>query len=69
MVGVNMGVDGLDQLQIQFIQQSNVMIHLFQNGINDKRLAAGPTGDQVGIGIGDFVKHLSENHAIPFPTN
>ena len=37
MVGVNMGVDGLDQLQIQFIKQLIVTIHLFQNEIDDKR--------------------------------
>ena len=69
MVGVNMGVDGLDQLQIQFIKQLIVTIHLFQNEIDDKRPPAGPKGDQVGVGIEDFVKHLSENLAIPLPTN
>jgi hypothetical protein len=69
MAGVNMGVDGLDQLQIQFIKQLIVTIHLFQNEIDDKRPPAGPKGDQVGEGIEDFVKHLSENLAIPLPTN
>ena len=68
MVGVNMAVDGLDQLQIQFIKQLIVTIHLFQNEIDDKR-PPGPKGDHVSVGIGDFVKHLSENFAIPFPTN
>jgi hypothetical protein len=37
MVGVNMRVDGLDQLQIQFIKQLILTIHLFPNELGYKR--------------------------------
>ncbi len=50
MVGVQMGVDRLDQPQIELPQQLAIAVGLFQHGIEDQRLAAGPAGQEVAVG-------------------
>ena len=62
VVGVQMGVDRLDQLEVELAQQLAVAVGLFQNGIEDQRLAAGPAGHEVGIGAGNAVEELTEDH-------
>ena len=41
VVGVTVRIDGLDQPKIEFIEQLNVTIDLFNNWIDDQRLASG----------------------------
>ena len=50
VVGVEMGVDGLDQAQIELIEELDVAIDLFQHRIDDQRLAPRPTRDEIAVG-------------------
>ncbi len=56
------GIHRLDQLQVQLAHELHVAVHLFQHGIDDQRLAAAPGGDEIGVGAGNTVEKLSENH-------
>ena len=56
VVGVQMGVHGLDQPEIQFAQQLAIAIDFLQHRIEDQRLAAGAAGQQIAIGSGDAVE-------------
>ena len=50
MIGVQMGIDGLDQLEIKFVHELEVTVDLLQYGIDDQRLAPAPAGQEVGVG-------------------
>ena len=52
VVGVQVSIDRLDQPQIEFTDELQVAIYLFQHRIDDQRLAATTAGEQVGIGAG-----------------
>ena len=62
MVGVQMGIDRLDQSQIEFAQQLAVAVDLLQHGIEDQRLAAGAAGQQIAVGPGNAVEQLAKDH-------
>src|SRR5581483_11218215 len=62
VVGMQMGVDRLDQLEVQLLQQLAIAVRLLQHGIEDQRLAAGTAREQVGIGAGNAVEKLAEDH-------
>src|SRR5215204_5072137 len=57
-------IDSLHQPQIEFMHETQVMIDLFQHGVDDQRLAAGAAGEQVTIGSGYAVEELSKDHRI-----
>jgi hypothetical protein len=40
VIGVQMGVYGLDQLEVEFTHKLEIAIDPFQDGIDDQRLAA-----------------------------
>ena len=69
VVGVQMGIDRLDQLQIELAQQLAVAIDLLQYGIEDQRLAARSAGQQVTVGSGYAVKQLTKDHEKCFREN
>ena len=50
VVGMQMGVDRLDEFQIEFAQQLAIAVDLFQHGIEDQRLASPAAGQQVAVG-------------------
>ena len=50
VVGVQMGVDRLDQPQVELAQELAVAVRLLQNGIEDQRLAAGAARQQIAVG-------------------
>ena len=50
VVGMQMGIDRLDQLEIEFAQELAVAVDLLQHGIEDQRLAAGAAGQQIAVG-------------------
>ena len=50
VVGVQMGVDGLDQFEVELAHQLQIAIDPLQHRIDDQRLAAVPAGEQIGVG-------------------
>ena len=52
VVGVQMRVDRLDQLEVELLHQLEIAVDLLQHRIDDQRLAAAPAGEQIGIGAG-----------------
>ena len=50
VIGMQMRIDGLDQLQVQFADQLQVAVDLLQHRIDDQRLAAASAGEQIGVG-------------------
>ena len=66
MVGVQMRVDRLDELEIELLHQLEIAVDLFQHGIDDERLAAAPAGEHIAIGARDAVEQLPKDHR-PLP--
>jgi CO dehydrogenase/acetyl-CoA synthase gamma subunit (corrinoid Fe-S protein) len=62
MVRVQMGVDGLYELEIQFVNKMQIAVDLFQDRIDDQRLAARTAREKIGIGTGYLVEELTEDH-------
>src|SRR5204863_5412274 len=62
VIGMQMGVDGLDQLEVELIDQLNVALDLPQHRVDDKRLATAPAGEEVGIGARAAVEELAKYH-------
>jgi hypothetical protein len=62
VVGVKMGVHGLDELEIELPYELEIAVNLFQHRIDDQTLSAGPAGEQVGVGAGCLVEELAEDH-------
>ena len=62
VVGVQMGVDRLDQPQVELLDQLDIAVDLLQHRIDDQSLAAAPAGEQVGVGAGDAVEQLAKDH-------
>ena len=50
MIGMNMCVYNLYQLEIQFFQQSEVVIGPFEDWVDHKCLATLSAGNEVGVG-------------------
>ena len=65
MIGMQVGIDGLDQLEIEFVHELEVTVDLLQHGIDDQRLAPAPAGQEVGVGARDAVEKLAEDHRLP----
>src|SRR6185312_9298534 len=65
VVGVQVGVDGLDQLDVEFANELQVTLDLVEHRIDDQRLAAAPTGEQIGVGARNRVEELAEDHGRP----
>ncbi len=62
VVGMNVRVDRLDQLEVQLLHQLQVPVDLLQDGIDDQRLATVPAGHQIAVGARCAVEQLAENH-------
>ena len=62
VVGVDVRVHGLDQLEVELVDQLQVAIDLLQHGIDDQRLPTAPAGQQIAVGAGHAVEQLAENH-------
>ena len=67
MIGVQMGIDGLNQLEIKFVHELEVTVDFLQYGIDDQRLAPAPARKEVGVGARDAVKELAEDHRLASP--
>ena len=64
VVGVQMRVDRLDQLEIELADELQIAVDLLEHRIDDQRLAAAPAGEQIGVGAGDAVEELAEDHFV-----
>ena len=62
VIGVQMRVDGLDQLEIKLAHQLEIALDLLQNRIDDQSFAAMPTGDEISVSSGNAVEELAEYH-------
>ena len=62
VVGVQMGIDRLDQPQVELPEQLAVAVDLLQHRIEDQRLAAGAAGQQIAVGPGNTVEQLAKDH-------
>ena len=63
VVGVQMGVHGLDQFEVELAHELQIAIDPLQHRIDDQRLAAMPAGEEIGVGAGRAVEKLAEDHA------
>ena len=50
VIGMQMRVDGLNETQIEFVQELDVALDLLEHRIDDKRLAARPACKEVAVG-------------------
>ncbi len=62
VIGVHVGVYGLDQFEVELFEQLKIAIDLLQHGIDDQRLAAFTAGEQIGVSAGDRVEKLAKDH-------
>ncbi len=62
VIGVDVGVDGLDQPEIELLHQLEVAVDLLEHRIDDQRLTALPAGEKVAVGAGNAVEQLAEDH-------
>ena len=62
VVGVQMGVDGLDQFKVELANELQIAIDALQHRIDDQRLAAMPAGEEIGVGAGRAVEELAKDH-------
>ena len=62
MIGVQVRIDRLHQLQVEFAHQLQVAIDLLQHRIDDQRLTATARGEHVGVGAGRRIEELTEDH-------
>ena len=60
MIGMQMGIDRLDQLEVEFAQQLAIAVDLLQHRIEDQRLAAGAAGQQIAVGSRNAVETAAE---------
>ena len=65
VIGVQVRVDRLDQLEVELAHELQVAVDLLQHGIDDQRLAAAPAGEEIAVGAGGRVEQLAENHGSP----
>ena len=52
MVGVQMGVDGLDQFEVELAHELQIAVDPLQHRIDDQRLAAMPAGEKISVSAG-----------------
>ena len=62
VVGMQMGIDRLHQLQVQLPDELKVAIDLLEDGIDDQRLAATAGGEQIGVRARRRLEELTEDH-------
>ncbi len=62
MVGVQMRVDRLHELEIELLHQLEVAVDLLEHGIDDEGFAAATACEDIAIGARDAVEQLPEDH-------
>ena len=62
VIGMEMGVDGLDQPQIEIVQELDVAIDLLEYRVDNQRLGATAARDDVAVGPRHRLEQLPEDH-------
>ena len=62
VIGMKVGVDRLDEFEIELAQQLAVAVGLLQHGVEDQRLAAGAAGQEIAVCSGNAVEELAKDH-------
>ena len=62
VVGVHVGVEGVDELETQLGDELQVSVDALDHRVDDDGLAAARIGEQVGVGPGVLVEELLEKH-------
>src|SRR4030095_3374780 len=62
VVGMQMRISRLDQLQIELPDDLKITINLFQHWINDQRFAAMPASQEISVRARNAVEELAEYH-------
>src|SRR5262252_5724658 len=62
VVGMQMRIYRLDQIQIELADDQKITINLFQHRINDQRLAAMPASQEISVRARNAVEELAEYH-------
>jgi len=58
-------VNCLDQLEIKLADELQIAVDLLDHRVDNQRLAASPTGEQIAVRAGCTVEQLTEYHALP----
>jgi hypothetical protein len=69
VIGVQVGIDGLDQLDVELTDELEIALHLVEHRVDDQRLAAAPAGEQIGVGARYGIEKLAEDHGRDFTAN
>lgn len=64
MIGMAMGIDGIQQIQAQFLNQCQITVKLLEHRVDDHRTLAGCVSQYVGVRRRGVVVHLSEDHDV-----
>ena len=62
MVGVQMRIDGLDELEVELANKLQIAVDSLDDRVDDQRLAAMPAGEQISVGAGRAVEELAKDH-------
>ncbi len=62
VIGVQVGVDRLDELELELVDELDIAVDFLQDRIDDERLAAPPAGHEISVGARYRVEELAKNH-------
>jgi hypothetical protein len=62
MVGMQMRIDCLDELEVELANKLQITIDALDDGIDNQRLATVPAGEHIGVCAGRAVEELAKNH-------
>ena len=65
VIGVEVGIDRLDELQLEFPDELEIAIDFLQHGIDDQSLASSPAREQIGVGSGYGIEQLAKDQGCP----
>ena len=63
VVSMDMGIHGLNELQIEFLEKLQIAINLLQHRINDQGFTAAAARKEIGVGARFTIEQLAEDHA------
>jgi hypothetical protein len=64
VVGMQMRVDCLDQLEVELAHELQITVNSLQNRIDNERFATMPAGKKVRIRAGRAIEELTKDHGM-----